>query len=405
MGSGTTQRTSLPNICRTLIRRGLSKRELNRGYRWYQHAAQRVQFDGIERLIGDERTSAAGGAIEEAECWEALFARYTRFRKIVRREALTLAPWDWRGKPPAALRKRIDAIAQESQKDPWKAVDRLFDHFSKPANDGFGFFHNGHCSDATDATAGYRKRCGNTPTGVWILGAMLTLLQQRIPEIHFQYLRVAFHPQNPIPTFFNHLAIEVTVGERSSIFDPEHGDMNIADLYERLHAGVHRMTDREAFAMHLCHVARERIEQKRYDEAIELAQIARRIDPASPETYFIEGVALEKRGGTLFYLRALGLLGEAWERNKENNEYQRTIGKLALKYPTKKQTELAFHMFRRILELSPKDYDAHFGMGMVLMQREQYDAAAKSFATAYAINPTFRPAKILLDEARSRMGK
>lgn len=377
---------------------GIADEEINKGYRAYNYQHERIEIDGKKLWKGKNELRDVGGDLTDLEVLEYAFDNYKRYKDLILKATGYDAPWDLQGR----LSDPIGKIVTDAKGNARQAIRRLFDYFYNDIS-GIRFCDFQKCQFESSAAETLERQCGDSSEGAWLLGGMLYAMRERIPELEFSFTRVAFKPQNPIPTYLNHDAIAVYLKDGTRILDPKHGDINMLGLYKTLKADRLEISPRQAFAHYLNNMAWEYADAGEHSKAIEIAQIARLIDPTDPESLAIHGFALHSRDGNDVYTEALELMADAWKENKDNPIYHRLLGKLALNIPTKQQLKMAETMFKRITDRDDQDYDAYFGLGIVMIFTGRDSEARRCFLRALEIKPDFKMARMYLQEVELKL--
>ncbi len=139
----------------------------------------------------------------------------------------------------------------------------------------------------------------------------------------------------------------------------------------------------------------------RYGEAIQVLEEAKTLAPDDPDILITLGGAMIMAGK---WNKAEALLEKAVEKHPHNprlwlNLAAARLGRLELS-PRWRQDK-AIEAYRRAIELDPIAPSAHYNVGLIHAQRQDWDEASQWFEAAVQANPLDKDARLWLKRARS----
>ncbi len=143
------------------------------------------------------------------------------------------------------------------------------------------------------------------------------------------------------------------------------------------------------------------INAKRYGEAIDALNEANRLLPEDPDILMTLGGALIMAGK---WNQAEALLQRAVEKHPENarlwlNLAAAILGRLELS-PRYRQ-DRAIEAYKKAIELDPVAPSAHYNVGLIHAQRQDWDQAIRWFEDALRANPADKDARWWLERAKA----
>src|SRR6185436_14240748 len=124
---------------------------------------------------------------------------------------------------------------------------------------------------------------------------------------------------------------------------------------------------------------------KKYQECINHADNALRIDKTNAKAYFIKGFMFKETGDTA---RAISSFQTATEQNPRYFDAYMQLGNLL----TQKKSSLALNYYDHALQLSKDDPDALYGKAMYYQENEAIDTAEKIYRKILETNPDYKEA-------------
>lgn len=122
--------------------------------------------------------------------------------------------------------------------------------------------------------------------------------------------------------------------------------------------------------------------QRRFDEAIDAFLRVVQIDPQIEQPYVFLGRLLDQAGP---HLSEITQDYETWlARNPENAKAPLLLAKALLAHSNK--DERAESLLRRAIALNPKDWEAHYELGVLLENKHDYPAASAELVRATELN-------------------
>ena len=95
------------------------------------------------------------------------------------------------------------------------------------------------------------------------------------------------------------------------------------------------------------------------------------------------------------YVKAIDLLENAYKETKSSNQLKSLLINLLFELGSQQNDELvanyddAVLIFKRITEIEPKNYRAHYNLGIAFQNLNQFDKALNAFQTAITIKPDY----------------
>ena len=95
------------------------------------------------------------------------------------------------------------------------------------------------------------------------------------------------------------------------------------------------------------------------------------------------------------YVKAIDLLENAYKEDKSSNQLKTSLINLLFEFGSHQNDELvanyddAVLIFKRITEIEPKNYRAHYNLGIAFQNLNQLDKALEAFQTAITIKPDY----------------
>jgi len=95
------------------------------------------------------------------------------------------------------------------------------------------------------------------------------------------------------------------------------------------------------------------------------------------------------------YIQAVDLLENAYKKEKSSNQLKTSLVELLFEFGNQQNDELvanyndAVIIFKRITEIEPKNYRAHYNLGIAFQNLTQLDKALEAFQTAIDLKPDY----------------
>ncbi len=95
------------------------------------------------------------------------------------------------------------------------------------------------------------------------------------------------------------------------------------------------------------------------------------------------------------YVKAIDLLENAYKEEKSSNQLHTSLVELLFEFGNQQNDELvanyndAVLIFKRITEVEPKNYRAHYNLGIAFQNLNQLDKALEAFQTAIDLKPDY----------------
>ncbi len=123
--------------------------------------------------------------------------------------------------------------------------------------------------------------------------------------------------------------------------------------------------------------------QRRFDDAISLFLKTIKLAPDAEQPYLFLGKMLDQAGA---HLEEITVDFEQWAAaNPTSGKAQLLLAKALL--TSDPNTERAFDLLHNSVVLDPKDWEAHYQLGVLLESKHDYQAAATELATSAQLEP------------------
>lgn len=141
--------------------------------------------------------------------------------------------------------------------------------------------------------------------------------------------------------------------------------------------------------------------QRRFTEAIDSFLRVTRLDPAVEQPYVFLGRILDQAGDRLPRILAAYA---AWEKAEPRNHlppclYAKALGAAGVD-PAKIEAEL-----RRSIQLNDRYWESHFELGVLLVKKREWQAAAAELTRSIQLNPKNAPAHFQLARVYDKLGR
>lgn len=141
--------------------------------------------------------------------------------------------------------------------------------------------------------------------------------------------------------------------------------------------------------------------QRRFEDAINAFLRVIKIDPQIEQPYVFLGRMLDQAGP---HLPEIVRDDEAWlKRNPSSAKAPLLLAKALLAQNNK--DERAEPLLRRAIQLNPKDWEAHYELGVLLESKHDYPAAATELSRAIDLNPNEAMPHYHLARVYDRLGQ